>query len=118
MNCPICSAEMTEQRVSPCFDCGTHLSEVEEVKIAQHKFARYELWGLELVLCDFCDTDLDSYYPEYWGLPHGSPQSYPLHRLQAVEQPEITTAFVCPSCRKRSHFLRLLAEVRQRFAGG
>lgn len=116
MHCPICSTELTERDVAPCFDCGHSESELGEFKRAEHEYNVFELWSHELVLCDFCDADFGSYFPEHWGLPPGPLPEYPLHLIAPVQAPSISTDAYCPKCNHRLAFLNVLAAVRKQNA--
>lgn len=113
MLCPICSTHLSKRDVAPCYDCGHEESELDECKRGEHDYNVFELWGYEIVLCDFCDVDFGSYYPEYWGLPPGPLPEYPLNLLKPVVQPTITTDLYCSSCDHRLAFLQILYKARK-----
>ena len=41
--------------------------ELEDLAKGEHTYAEYRVWGLSIVLCDFCDADFGSYFPSYFG---------------------------------------------------
>jgi len=110
--CPVCSGPLEERGVAPCFDCGHAASEVEEYKRGEHKYHVFSLWGQELVLCDFCDADFGSYYPDYFGLPEGPLPDYPLQLVRQVETPVLSKDLYCSHCKHRLAFLDFLSKVR------
>lgn len=116
MLCPICSTKMTVQSVAPCYDCGHADSEIGEFERREHEYHQFELWGHSLVLCDFCDADFGSYYPEYWGLPAGPLPDYPLHLIGPLASPKISEDHVCDPCKHRLAFLNLLSAIRKQNA--
>jgi hypothetical protein len=113
MNCPICSGELNEIHVAPCFDCGHAPDEIGECLRGEHEYHRFKLWGQSLVLCDFCDADFGSYYPDYFGLPGSLPQDYPLELAAKPESRAITTDMYCSSCKHRLAFLQFLKAARE-----
>lgn len=104
-NCPICSKELQRIEVAPCFDCGHESIEREHFAQGQHEYHVFELWGQEIVLCDFCDADFGSYFPGYWGLPEGPHPEYPLHLVRYLDNPSIEQDLYCAPCKHRLAFL-------------
>ncbi len=104
-NCPICLAQLQEIEVAPCFDCGHIHRELDECIRGEHEYHVFEIWGQEIVLCDFCDADFGSYSPDYWGLPEGPLPDYPLHLVRKVESPSIGRDLYCANCNHRLDFL-------------
>ena len=113
MQCPLCSDRLELRAVAPCFDCGHAPDELGELEREEHDYHRYELFGQTLVLCDFCDVDFASYYPEYLGLPEGSCRDYPLERLSKVDSPKPAEDWYCPSCQRRLAFVSFLVNARE-----
>jgi hypothetical protein len=107
---------MTVQPVAPCYDCGHVDSEIGEFERHEHDYHQFVLWGHDLVLCDFCDADFGSYHPEYWGLPAGPLPNYPLELVGPVVSPKISEDHVCPQCKHRLAFLKLLSAIRKQYA--
>jgi hypothetical protein len=107
---------MTRRVVAPCYDCGHAEPEVGEFERGEHEYHVFELWGNELVLCDFCDADFGSYFPERWGLPPGPLPDYPLNLLSKVATPALSEDSYCSKCNHRLAFLRVLAASRARNA--
>ncbi|MDG3414910.1 hypothetical protein P5E37_29165 [Vibrio parahaemolyticus] len=113
MKCPICNSVMESIDVAPCWDCGHSRRELEELHNDEHEYFIYKIFGTEIVLCDFCDADFDSYYPEYFGLPEGLPQSYPFSSQRTLlKDPKVQLDYYCSECQHRLKFLNFLKEVR------
>lgn len=105
---------MTERKVAPCFVCGHAASELDDFERGVHEYKVFELWGQEIVLCDFCcDADFGSYFPEYWGLPPGTNSEYPLNLMGPLQEPKIAWDAYCPNCDHRLAFLKVLAAARR-----
>ena len=107
---------MTDRAAAPCYDCGHSESEIGEFERGEHEYNVFDLWGHELVLCDFCDADFGSYFPEHWGLPPGPLPEYPLNHLHLLALPTLTTDACCPTCNHRLAFLKVLAAARAKNA--
>lgn len=116
-DCPLCAGPLTLIEVAPCFDCGHVPRELDECRRGEHEYHVFELWGRELVLCDFCDADFGSYFPDYWGLPEGPLPDYPLQLIRRVEHPDIAQDMYCAACRKRQAFLLFRHHALARNAG-
>lgn len=113
MNCPICDGAMEVIQVAPCFDCGHAADELDEVRNGEHRYFRHRIWGEEIVLCDFCDADMGSYFQDYFGLPEGRVLSEaPLECIAEVESPQAIQEPWCSTCKHRHAFLRFLAAAR------
>ncbi len=112
MHCPICSSHLDSLKVAPCFDCGHDPSELDECEKGEHEYHVFSIWGQEIVLCDFCDADFGSYYPDYFGLPAGPLPDYPLELLRKVETPTNAEDLHCTKCRHRLAFLDFLYKAR------
>jgi len=91
--------------VAPCFDCGHAPTEIEHFVQQQHEYHVFEVWGREIVLCDFCDADFGSYFPDYWGMPEGSLPDYPLQLIRKLDNPAIERDLYCANCKHRLAFL-------------
>jgi hypothetical protein len=112
IHCPICSSQLESQAVAPCFDCGHSPSELGECERGEHEYHIFSIWGQEIALCDFCDADFGSYFPDYFSLPPGPLPDYPLELLHKIETPINTHDFYCPKCMHRLAFLNFLSKVR------
>ena len=88
-DCPVCSNALEAMDVAPCFDCGHAARELDECRQGAHDDYVCELWGRELVLCDFCPADFGPYFPDYWGMSDGPLPDYPLRIVRGVEKPAI-----------------------------
>ncbi len=91
--------------VAPCFDCGHAQQEIEHLSQGEHDYHVFEIWGCEIVLCDFCDADFGSYLPRYWGLPEGPLPDYPLRLIRKLQSPKVSQDAYCASCKHRLAFL-------------
>ena len=112
--CPICLSKLQEQQVAPCYECGHETRELDEYRQGYHKYNLFSIWDEELVLCDFCDADFDSYYPEYFGLKKDVHIEYPLKFVSEVEKPALSIDLYCPTCKHRLVFLEFIAKVRRK----
>jgi hypothetical protein len=104
-SCPMCSSQLEAIEVAPCFDCGHVAAELEECANGEHEYHVFSIWGQEIVLCDFCDADFGSYFPDFWGLPAGPLPDYPLELVRPVDRPEISKDQYCAACKHRLAFL-------------
>ena len=86
--CGACGAPMIKREVAPCLDCGGDPQEVEELRSGYHRYARFDLFDGD-ILCDFCDADMPSTDPLYWGFPNG-------FSWDAAFQHEDFMRFSCP----------------------
>jgi hypothetical protein len=109
INCPICSSSLKEIDVAPCFDCGHAPHELEEHVRGAHQYYVFSLWGREIVLCDFCAADFDSYSPDYWGLTDEVVNGYPLKLQRKLDNSGVERDAFCSSCGHRVAFLLLRA---------
>ena len=116
-DCPLCTGPLSPIEVAPCFDCGHAPRELDECRRGEHEYYVVELWGRELVLCDFCYADFGSYFPDYWGLPDGPLPDYPLRIVRDVEKLAVAQDMYCPTCQHRLAFLRFRHHALARNAG-
>jgi len=121
MNCPICNNSMMEITVAPCYDCGHEKNEIEKLKKRNRapkkkkklEYYKYEIFGQEIVLCEFCYYDFDSYDPFYLGLQEDIPLHTFKHRLEIIENPKEEKDYYCEKCQKRLKFLNFLKNARK-----
>ena len=113
MNCPICGGALQSREIAPCYDCGDRPSELEELRRAEHRYRWYRVFGQRIVLCDFCDADFGSYFPEYFGLPPGPCGDYGLEPLEPVAHPKPAIDACCSTCKHRLAFLLFLQAARE-----
>ena len=114
MNCPICHDDMITIEVAPCYDCGHLKNEINEMKNGEHEYHHYKIFGVDIVLCDFCDADFDSYKPGYFCLPETHPQDYPFsERRKRIKILETQKDYYCKNCQHRLAFLSFLKIVRK-----
>jgi hypothetical protein len=114
-HCPICYTPLEVVDVAPCMVCGAIPHEIEDALKGKHTYAEYCFFGdLTLVLCDFCVSDLRSYYPSYFGLPKEAKSELENMRLtRSIYRIEITKDKFCPDCGERSAFLRFVEQARE-----
>ena len=115
MKCPICSSTMNPIDTAPCYDCGHMQSELDEFRNDEHEYHWFKVFGQTIILCDFCDADFGSYFPDYFGLPGRLSEygEYPLKMLKKVEKPEIEKDYYCEKCQHRLAFLQFLKLSRE-----
>lgn len=114
MNCPICNDDMITIEVAPCYDCGHLAIEIDEMKKGEHEYYHYKIFDVDIVLCDFCDADFDSYEPRYFGLSDAHPQDYPFSENRTrIKKIETQKDDYCENCQHRLAFLRFLKTVRE-----
>lgn len=66
--CGQCGSPMNMREIAPCIDCGGDPKEVEHLKSGLHSYSKHELFNGETI-CDFCEADLPSTDPTFWGFP-------------------------------------------------
>lgn len=103
--CSNCGNELELIDCAPCYDCGHEPGELQELRDNEHEYHVFEVFNQTIVLCDFCDADFGSYYPDYFGLPGEFPQDYPLTLIRKVIEPDIEKDLYCSNCQHRSKFL-------------
>lgn len=91
--------------VAPCYDCGHAAAEIDHLAQGQHEYHVFELWGREIVLCDFCDADFGSYAPDYWGFLESRLPDYPLRLIRKLDNPTVSRDLYCAPCSHRLAFL-------------
>ncbi|MCS4309663.1 DNA-directed RNA polymerase subunit RPC12/RpoP [Rheinheimera pacifica] len=111
--CPICSGGMVLRECAPCFDCGHELVEIDHFKNNEHEYYLVKVFGLEIQLCDFCDSDFGSYSLDYFGMKDGSVENHmSASYSDKIHKPEIETDYVCEKCSHRLKFLYFLKQCR------
>jgi hypothetical protein len=99
-------------------DCGARPDELEHFARGRHTFAEWQIFpelSDRLVLCDFCEVDFQSYYPEYFGL---GPKLEPGRNRQFIRSRrdvEPVDDWVCPECMRRKGFVDFVARARRVF---
>ncbi|MEO0660396.1 MAG: hypothetical protein AAFZ87_02560, partial [Planctomycetota bacterium] len=114
--CPLCFDHLVARQVAPCHDCGHDPSELDDLEAGVHTYARCRVFGLEIVVCNFCMVDFGSYEPTTFG-PGGAPGPYGYGRglvdVAPVRDPGVEWDWVCESCERRLAFLRFLDDARR-----
>ncbi len=81
--------------------------ELEELAEGAHRYREYRVWGLRIVLCDFCDADFGSYFPSHFGFK--AEDRARLDDLEFLREVEPSSApdydKYCPKCQHRLAFL-------------
>jgi hypothetical protein len=81
--------------------------ELEELANGEHRYAEYRVWGLKLVLCDFCDADFGSYFPSYFGFKTEDRTQLSQFEFVRDVHPPSAPCFdkYCSECQQRLAFL-------------
>lgn len=117
-NCPICYEELEVRKTTPCMDCGTYDSEIEDLKQGKNSYAELSvIYGSNLVLCHFCQVDFGSYKSETWEFPDKKRIGYEHMNFLRDIKPEITKTKFCPNCGQSLSFLKFMFEVREKNKG-
>ena len=99
--------------VTPCFDCGDDLKELEHLASGKHTYSEYLAFGVPIVLWNFCQADFSSYDPKYFNRPRGTKLGLPEFTfVRQRREPAQAKDKFCPSCERRLAFLRFLRAVR------
>lgn len=117
--CPICATELEIREVSPCWDCGHDPAEFEHLRKGKHTYAKFQVFGSPIVLCDFCMVDFSSYDPTEFGLARDVRIGLGTSEFQEVKplhDPGVERDLFCPACHRRLTYLNWLACVRDRNA--
>ena len=115
MKCPICNIEMKCIDVAPCYDCGHSNNELKELSDGGHEYHKFSIFGEEIILCDFCDADFGSYYPDFFGLSGKVPADaqYELELIDKITNPTPIKDFYCEDCKHRYAFLNFIKKARE-----
>lgn len=114
--CPICFGELEVIDVAPCDDCGHDQNEINHFYECKHTYREFEIFGVTLILCDFCMVDFSSYDPEYFGLSKNKIiglGSQKLKEIQLLNNLSIQKDKFCPTCGHRLSFLKWLKDVNE-----
>lgn len=113
--CGACGAEMVSRLVGPCLDCGGNPKEVEECLCGEHTYGAVDLFGGEL-LCDFCDADMPSTDPLFWGFPERFDWDVGLRqeRYERHEGLKPKEEFACSHCHNTLRKQRFIIKNAQR----
>jgi hypothetical protein len=113
--CAACGDEMTVRDVAPCLDCGGDPDEVRQLLRGDHRYGRVGLFDGE-VLCDFCDADMPSTDPRFWGFREDLDWDRELAahaHEELAEAPAPRRELACRSCSntlRKQEFIRRNAE--------
>jgi hypothetical protein len=92
--------------VPPCYDCGHETNELQELKDGEHEYHKFKVFNQTIILCDFCDADFGSYYPDYFGLLGEFPQDYLLELIEKIKEPIIEKDMYCSKCQHCLKFIK------------
>lgn len=117
-DCPICYEKLQVIDVAPCDECGWNETEIEHFQEKKHIYARFEVYGSELILCNFCEFDFSSYHPGFWGFQNKDRigcGSKGFRKIEEIprEKLNIGKDKFCPSCKARLTYLKALAKARE-----
>src|SRR5262245_23508381 len=116
--CPACYGELEVIELAPCARCGWDKNEIAHFGVGKHIYSEFEVYGTELVLCNFCDVDLSSEDSEYWGfspkkrLGYGSPEFRKLRDIP-IEDLRINKGLFCPACGQTKKYLEAVCKSRE-----
>ena len=111
--CPICYGLLETREVAPCYDCGHDPKELEHLSEGRHTYAVMNVFGVDIVLCSFCQVDFSSYRPTYFGRASRAHFGRELAFVRDELNPRPTKDRYCPECGHRLAFLRFLAKARE-----
>ena len=111
-HCPICHTLLETRDVAPCYDCGHDPKELKHLAERRHTYAEVRIFGVNTVLCSFCQVDFSSYNPTYFGRSRGIRPGGDMVFKRDILHLHPTKDKYCPACGRRLAFLRYLAEVR------
>ena len=94
--------------------CGAVSTEIEHAREGQHTYAEYKVFDdVSMVLCDFCQVDIGSIHPEYWGTSNIQRISFTdLRLVRQVDDLHIGRDKYCPECGDRLALLVALKKIR------
>ena len=112
--CPLCHSPLEIRDVAPCMECGHRPEEIEHALTGQHTYTEQRIFGtLTLILCDFCEADFGSFYPEFFGLPWNARTSFDkMDFVRSVDEVVIGKDKYCPECDYRLAFLEFVEKAR------
>ncbi|MEM7346678.1 MAG: hypothetical protein AAF485_20740 [Chloroflexota bacterium] len=107
---------MERIQCAPCYDCGHAPKELAHFEAEKHEYHVFTVFGQDIVLCDFCDADFGSYYPDYFGLPGQYPKDWDgfgaLQLVRKIYEPKCEPDFYCKQCDHRMAFIKFLKAAR------
>ncbi len=88
--------------------------EIDHAREGAHTFAECRIMGdISLVLCNFCQVDLDSIRPEYWGEYNTRRIGFAdLEFVRRIDDVQIGRDKYCPECGERLTLLIALKKIR------
>lgn len=109
-SCPICYSDLIVLEVTPCMDCGGIITDEQKNK----KYTEYEImYGLSLILCDFCSVDFGSYDVTYFGLESNKSLGFEhFNFIKEVEYIHSLKDKYCTECKHRLAFLEFVKKCR------
>ena len=101
-------------------DCGNLPHRVEHARNGLDRFFGLRAFGgYPLVLCNACEIEFATYYPEYFGLPRSTNLFRTVREWPFIREipPELVKDKVCGQCHRRLAFLKFLAHTRAMHEG-
>jgi hypothetical protein len=111
-HCPICYGTLESRDVAPCYDCGHDLTELGRLAEGRHTYAEMRVFGVKIVLCDFCQVDFSSYDPTYFAREKGVRPEQQIVLVHDVLDPQPSKDKYCTTCGRRLAFVRFPEKVR------
>jgi hypothetical protein len=115
VRCAACGADMAIRDVAPCIDCGGGPFGIDGLRSGSRTYARVGLFDRE-ILCDFCDAEMPSTAPSFWGSPDDLDWERALseHTFKELpEAPPLSRELACVSSSntlRKQEFIRRNAE--------
>ena len=115
--CPICFGKLEIVDTAPCCDCGHDQNEIVHYNEGKHTYHELEIFGISIILCNYCMVDFSSYEPEYFGLSRSTKVGFgskSFKEIRILNHLSIQKDKFCPSCGHRLTFLKWLRDIRER----
>jgi hypothetical protein len=111
-HCPLCYGPLEVRDVAPCYDCGHDSKELDHLAEGRHTYAEMRVFGINIILCSFCQVDFSSYAASYFGRSQRVGLGRGMVFVRDVTATSPAKDKFCPTCGHRLAFLRFLAEAR------
>jgi len=95
VNCPICKSFMTKIDVTPCYNCGHESIEIKNFKVYKNEYFLSKIYEEEIILCDFCVADFESYQADYFGVKNKSQVATVVNPIKKILNAEIKKDYYC-----------------------
>lgn len=118
MKCPIYNSNLEYKLVAPCYECGAFKDELSHFYKQIHDYYKCTIFEEDAIFCDFCFSDIDSYYPEFWGLPKNSiyTNNYPVKFIKKLDVDNLKAEFdhYCSKCSMRLMYTKVVKKIREK----